>query len=401
MSAAPASKACLVGLLLGVSAPAAAAWPDRQLYGGAHLGTTIPLGVWDFPSHRPDHDIALSSGPFAHFGARLGYAASPRLGLELGASGVPLGTTTDLRWFALQVDADAVWHLNDDKRAAPFLLGGLGSYTMLTSAPGADIDPIARVGIGYRRRFAESATWRVEGRLATTDGATKFGNPLVELRLGVDLWKGDPAPPPPAPKDTDGDGLLDDDDRCPNEEGPTDSGGCPVLDRDKDGVLDADDACPDTPGQAAHAGCADRDGDGVADPTDACPDVPGLADHDGCVPEEVKAFVGTIEGVYFETGSAALDRRSHAVLDKAVATLREYTDVRLEIQGHTDSQGADAANLALSQARAEAVRAYLVDSGVAGDRLAAKGYGESRPVGDNGTREGRARNRRIEFKMVQ
>ena len=101
--------------------------------------------------------------------------------------------------------------------------------------------------------------------------------------------------------------------------------------------------------------------------------------------------------ILFETGSAAIDGLSLGLLDRLVRTLQSCPDARVEIAGHTNSDGADAANQALSEARAEAVHAYVTAAGIDAGRLTARGYGEARPVADNATEEGRAQNRRIAF----
>jgi outer membrane protein OmpA-like peptidoglycan-associated protein len=108
------------------------------------------------------------------------------------------------------------------------------------------------------------------------------------------------------------------------------------------------------------------------------------------------------EVVLFETGKAIIDQRSHSLLDEVAAALKDHSEVKnVRIEGHTDDTGAAAANMKLSQARAEAVRGYLAGQGVAADRLAAKGYGESRPVESNKTTEGRTANRRVDFIIAQ
>jgi outer membrane protein OmpA-like peptidoglycan-associated protein len=89
------------------------------------------------------------------------------------------------------------------------------------------------------------------------------------------------------------------------------------------------------------------------------------------------------------------------VLDKALAILQEFPSVRIEVSGHTDNVGKPEDNLALSQARADAVKAYLVGKGVAAERIVAKGYGDANPRADNKTRKGKAKNRRIEFNVLR
>jgi OOP family OmpA-OmpF porin len=149
----------------------------------------------------------------------------------------------------------------------------------------------------------------------------------------------------------------------------------------------------------------------VPDGADKCPDTPRGAevDVDGCpkaarlfVPDEkgeVKALV--LEGVTFENNSAQLTPGSRAILDDVAASLVAWPDVSVEVGGHTDSRGEDAYNRQLSQKRADAVKTYLTARGVDEARLATKGYGETKPVADNGTAEGRAKNRRVELKKTK
>ncbi|MFP5382358.1 MAG: OmpA family protein, partial [Gammaproteobacteria bacterium] len=104
-----------------------------------------------------------------------------------------------------------------------------------------------------------------------------------------------------------------------------------------------------------------------------------------------------LEGVNFDYDQAVVRQEDVAVLDQAAATLKEWGEVKVEVAGHTDSRGTDDYNMSLSQRRADAVRSYMIDKGVAADRLTAKGYGESQPVADNGTEDGRFQNRRVEL----
>lgn len=219
------------------------------------------------------------------------------------------------------------------------------------------------------------------------------------------------------PLDTDGDGVPDGDDVCPNTPrgARVDSRGCP-LDSDGDGVFDGLDACPDTPRGATidARGCPiDSDGDGVFDGLDRCPDTPHgtKVDSKGCPiveekPEAPPLFEGAkqtlvLEGVSFDTDSAVLTAGSSEILDRVAASLQAWPEVRVEIDGHTDSTASDAHNLRLSQARAESVERYLIAKGVDPKRLATRGFGESKPIADNATREGRAKNRRVELVKIQ
>jgi OmpA-OmpF porin, OOP family len=228
--------------------------------------------------------------------------------------------------------------------------------------------------------------------------------------------------------DNDNDGIPDTADKCPNEpedkDGFQDADGCPDPDNDGDGIPDTADKCPmepeDKDGFQDEDGCPDpdNDGDGIPDTADKCPNDPetknGYQDSDGCpdeIPAKLKQFTGVIQGINFKVSDAALQPTSNATLDKAVAVLKEFGDLKLEIQGHTDDQPLKtkvkyADNQALSQARAESVKAYFVAKGINESRLIAKGYGDTVPIEDpKGLKGGkldaaRAKNRRVEFKLV-
>ncbi|MGH7699594.1 MAG: OmpA family protein [Gemmatimonadales bacterium] len=221
------------------------------------------------------------------------------------------------------------------------------------------------------------------------------------------------------PSDEDADNVADGVDQCPGTPlgALVDPRGCPT-DSDGDTVFDGIDQCPNTAAGAAvdARGCTtqvvqaveapkDTDRDGVTDDVDRCPNTPpgSQVDQVGCMilfrePAGEKATPLVLRGVNFATGRSILTRESLGVLDEVAASLVANPDVRIEIAGHTDNTGSDALNLRLSQARAAAVRHYLVSKGVALDRMTARGYGESEPVADNTTPQGRAENRRVELR---
>ena len=142
----------------------------------------------------------------------------------------------------------------------------------------------------------------------------------------------------------------------------------------------------------------DSDGDGVVDARDKCPNTLAGAkvDGDGCVRAEQTITLPNIE---FESGKSALTARGEGTLEAVVRFLDSQPDVGLEIIGHTDSQGADAYNLKLSEGRARSVLQYLVAKGASAARLSSKGMGESQPIASNETKEGRAQNRRVELRI--
>lgn len=142
----------------------------------------------------------------------------------------------------------------------------------------------------------------------------------------------------------------------------------------------------------------DSDGDGVPDDADKCPDSPAdkPVDKDGCTIVSV-----VLKNVQFELNSSELTGGSSESLDKVVDAMNEYSTLRIEIQAHSDSSGDAAYNQSLSEKRANSVRDYLIGKGIASDRMEAKGYGESQPIADNDTREGRVANRRVELKVIE
>jgi len=286
-------------------------------------------------------------------------------------------------------------------RATPFLFSVLGATLISAGVVSAQ----AAEGPFYDPTNAASTTGKTVGHeLFKTIGCP--GRGLLDAPCQE-----------PKPVDSDGDGVVDGKDKCPGTPAgrKVNADGC-ELDSDGDGVVDGKDKCPGTPaGRKVNAdGCElDSDGDGIVDGADKCPTVYAKT-ADGCPPPAAAAPVAEpapapapapapvpktlkLEGVHFDYDQAVVRQQDFAVLDQAAATLKEWGEVKVEVAGHTDSRGADGYNMKLSQRRAEAVRSYMIDKGVAADRLTAKGYGESRPVADNGTEDGRLQNRRVEL----
>jgi OmpA-OmpF porin, OOP family len=236
----------------------------------------------------------------------------------------------------------------------------------------------------------------------------------------------EPLPTPeastPAPADRDRDGILDSDDACPDVKGVANEvpkqNGCPPaepVDTDGDGIFDPDDACLEVKGvpdeDPKKNGCPppkDSDKDGILDPDDACPGEKGPHDEDpsknGC-PKAVRVSgheIVILEQVQFDTGKATIKPESNELLDEVGQVLTQHAEMtRVEVQGHTDNRGAAGFNKTLSRARAEAVRKALIQRGVAGERLVAKGYGPDKPVEDNSTDAGRQKNRRVQFVILE
>lgn len=131
------------------------------------------------------------------------------------------------------------------------------------------------------------------------------------------------------------------------------------------------------------------------EPAYVAPPAPAPAAYVAPAPMPPQKLV--LEGVNFDFDKATLRQEDIAIIDKDVTGLDKWGNVNIEVAGHTDNRGSDKYNMKLSQRRAEAVRNYLISKGIAADRLTAKGYGESQPVADNATDEGRFKNRRVEL----
>ena len=203
--------------------------------------------------------------------------------------------------------------------------------------------------------------------------------------------------------DTDGDGIADKDDACPEVAGPKSLNGCP--DADGDGVADKDDKCPTVAGPKDNAGCPwpDTDGDSVIDKDDACPTVAGPASNKGC-PEVTTEALDNLKiqarAVYFNSGKSTFKSADFpARLDAMASILKNYPNAKFSIEGHTDSDGSDAFNQKLSEARANVVKNALIERGINPSNINAVGFGETSPVASNKTAKGKAENRRTEVKL--
>ena len=236
--------------------------------------------------------------------------------------------------------------------------------------------------------------------------------------------------------DKDGDGVLDKDDECPERSGPRYLDGCPDTDRDSvpdlrdecpsvpglikfngcpdsdgDGIINSKDSCMAVPGLAIYAGCPDSDGDSIPDYRDLCPLEAGRPENNGCPKIEPNVVVLTVEeqkvineafsNLEFEVGTTKIAEKSLNSLEELATLLISKPMYKLEINGHTDNVGNAAANMKLSQGRANAVKSFLASKGVPASRMKATGFGSKKPIADNKTPEGRQRNRRVEFKIVK
>lgn len=343
--------------------------------------------------------------------------------------------------------ADGLYFFDRGEDLSVFGLVGLGA--LRTQLPGdKETNVAANIGVGVMKPLGDHFSLRSDLRYRLDDddriaGEDRFGDWLLNIGLYVPFGgKSSPAPAEPAPApapvavqvmDSDGDGIADDKDNCPNTAAgiSVNASGC-EMDSDMDGIVDSKDQCPSSAANAKvdAMGCEmDSDMDGIVDSKDSCPSTPAntKVDSIGCIPDTDMDGVadnmdncpgtasGTqvdskgckleetivLKGVKFETGSDQLTADSETELNDIANTMKKYSTMVVEVSGHTDNRGAESFNQRLSGKRAQSVVDYLVNKGVAADRLKAKGYGSSNPIADNNTAAGRAENRRVELQILQ
>lgn len=238
------------------------------------------------------------------------------------------------------------------------------------------------------KEIADGNPSRAQDHLAVAEQHARKASELSRDCVQKVVVKKDVPRPPVIIKkvqDTDSDGIPDEIDRCPLDP------------EDRDGFQD-EDGCPDP----------DNDGDGIVDAMDACPNNPGSLGTRGCPAEPKKYALVEVkkdrieikQQVKFASAKFTVLKSSFALLDQVAQVLMDNPAMRVRIEGHTDNVGREAANLKLSQRRADSVRDYLVKKGVDRARLESKGSGPTRPIASNRTEKGRSQNRRTEFHIL-
>jgi len=337
----------------------------------------------------------------------LGWVLSERVSLEAMGGYSWLSGVNDLKiWDA---SLNALYSFRPDSNLSPYILGGLGMTNTDSKVMDAENSALGTFGLGVKLRFGDSpVSLRLEHRIRSEfENTITNDDRITSLGLQYAFGRDEPRPaPPPVERDgdEDGDGVPDSRDTCPGTPAgvAVDVYGCAQkVDSDGDGVYDDQDQCPDTVSGARvdGRGCElDGDNDGVVDRLDKCPNTRNgvRIDVSGC---EIKQIIN-LPGVNFETNSDRLLPGAEHVLADAAETLRMNRDLIVEVAGHTDSDGSAAYNEGLSERRAITVRDYLINRGVYKGNLTVRGYGEAAPVADNATREGKARNRRVELRIL-
>ena len=348
---------------------------------------------------------------------------------------------------------DGLYHFRGvSEKLVPYLAAGIGGIDIDEEVLDCDgTSFLVNAGGGLKYFLTKSWALRADARYVVTFD-DRYNNAVATV--GVTYLFGQEKAPC---VDSDGDGVCDDDDKCPdtpagmavNEEGcPADSDmdgvpdyrdkcpgtprgvrvdldGCP-LDSDGDGVPDYLDKCPGTPAGVPvdSDGCPKgSDGDGIPDYRDKCPGTPRgvVVDSDGCpidsdgdgVPDYRDKCPGTplgapvndvgcwvLKNVQFDFNKAVVKPKYFDRLDEAVMIMKKNPGMNVEIQGHTDNVGSQAYNQPLSERRANAVMEYFIGQGIDKSRLTAVGFGLKQPVASNDTPEGRYKNRRVQLKPI-
>ncbi len=373
-------------------------------------------------------DIGLPGGTADAFGRQAGWAGfqvAPRVSVSRELGPVVLGANAGVRIRSKEVEPGRDFGTELEQGVVVATRGkGLRGEVALQAAESLVQSDVALELLGGVRLPVGAG---FEAFALAGHGFTDIpGTPSFRLGAGI-AYANEPAPvdqcrtgrshtPEQCPnEDDDGDGVANKDDRCPLEAGSAVNGGCPDKDSDGDGVVDREDQCPTQAGTARDHGCPapDSDGDGVRDDEDACPNQAGPASEHGCPakeqpkpqqpppeeqPVETKSPLEHI--VQFPVNQSEFHENEQRQLDDIAAYLKANPKLKVRIEGHTDNSGPEDANRTLSQQRADRVRAYLIQKGIAGSRLEAKGYGPDRPRVSNDTPEGRSDNRRVEFVPV-
>jgi len=394
----------------------------------------IKIGVLDFKKTNATDNLTKAM-PYAGLQFFKGINANLDLMLNLDIASLKYpyyvsklipAAKTNQYYFA--IDANLNYKLRtDDKKIVPYLTAGLGiatdhaayytayapigggiqikakqgSFINISSSYRAELSPLTKM------HFAHSISYTYPLKLkdkkpvmlpsapvsadADNDGVSGDADECPN-QSGLAKYHGCPVP------DADDDGVNDENDQCPNAAGPVKYHGCPIPDSDKDGIDDELDKCPKEKGLDRYQGCPipDSDKDGIDDEQDNCPTVAGILSNHGCANLQplIDRFSSNLK---FASGKTILSKELLAGLDSIVLVMNTYPNISLAIGGHTDNTGSLKINQKLSEQRALVVSSYLIKKGINLKRLTTAGYADTRPIADNKTIQGRAKNRRTDM----
>ena len=360
--------ALLVACLLGSLCAAAAEGEKSGL-------TVAPMaGFYDFDGSRNFDDEGAVS-------LDIGWRFNDRWVVEAGylrADTDDSVTRGDVDFYAWRLNG--LYFINEQQVVRPFWIFGAGENVYDVKSANTDHENFVDYGIGFLYDFNESVALRTELRGVTEVDDSSSNDTDFILAMGLqflfDFNKPTPAPAPAvaapiAPQDSDNDGVVDTADQCPaTPEGvAVDADGC-ALDDDNDGVPNYNDSCPDSEAGAR-------------------------VDGEGCYillqeAREIKL------NVQFPNNSSVIEKQFLSEIEAVSDFMREFPQTSAVIEGHTDDRGDANYNQQLSERRAQKVAKTLISTfNVDASRVSAVGYGEARPIADNGSGEGRAQNRRV------
>lgn len=351
-----------------------------------------------FLSKNQKNNFYLSAGPYFAFiyGASQSYQNrvmeynSPNYIFQTGTTDLPVGNgPQEYKTFDLGICAKAGFELGNVLLGAYFSRGLTNAYSALY--PSGFHNQVVGGSIGIWLNNPKPIAQPAKD--TDNDGTPDSEDSCVSIP-GSPRWHGCPVP------DTDHDGVNDEQDSCKTVPGNPRYHGCPIPDSDLDGINDEEDSCKYVPGTEKYHGCPvpDRDHDGVNDELDKCPDEAGPAENQGC-PVVKAAILKRAQilaaSIMFDNNSSVLTKNSYPAIRELADSLKTNPDMNLLIEGHTDNTGKPAYNMELSLERANAVKKVLLSQGIVETRIQVKGYGDTRPVADNQTRAGKAKNRRV------
>lgn len=408
------------------------------LYRSDAVAGKLPLDIAEEAAGHVGSEIQFGFG-LSYYDATRRFAVGPELLLATSLSGPAAGSR-----YGTSLEAMATGHYNIARLVQVSLAAGLGfvrepgtpDFRMLARVAYAPLRPLPKDTDGDGIPDSEDACIREKG-IRTGSPMThgcppplpdqdQDGVPDRDDRCPTTAQGANPDPnrlgcpskPAEPPVDRDGDGINDKDDACPDvpqgQQPDPSRHGCPAQDSDKDGIIDSQDQClfdpsgmfpdPDRPG----CPLPDRDGDGVPDPKDACPDKAGAPSpypkRNGCpgLVEVKNGQIVILKPVFFSTDKDTILPKSYPVLQAVADAMEALPSIKhVAIEGHTDAAGKFDRNLELSDRRAKSVLKFLLAKGIEPVRLEARGYGQTRPIASNKTAAGRAKNRRVEFHIIE